>query len=473
MTLINPKGRIGLVVPSGISADKSTSTFFRSVSTTGRLKALYDFENRRKRFDLPPFFPDVDTRFKFSVFVAGRKEGEFAAARCACFVQDLSELGDQERCFELTAKDFAKVNPNTGTAPIFRTRKDAELTTAIYDRVPVLVDRSGGEPVKSWPVRYHRMFDITNDSGLFRARAELEEKEGAWPIGGHSFDSPSGRWVPLYEGKMVQAYDHRAASVITNPENLFRPGQPLAATLDQHKDPAWMPAPQYWVPEDKCSAIVKNAWVLGFKHVTAPTNARTMIASLIPFSGVGNSFPLILVESSKGRAAETASLFLAVLNSIVLDFVLRQKVQGQNLNWYIVEQLPIIPQEQFTTTRFGKKSAAEIIREAVLELTYTAHSIGPFAQDLGYVRETGEAKSYFMWDDERRLALRAKMDAVFFLLYGITDREDVRYIYSTFPIVEAEENEKYGSYRSLDLCLSWMNALAAGKPDADIEGDST
>ena len=92
----------------------------------------------------------------------------------------VAELDDPDRCFPLTAEDFARVNPNTGTAPIFRTRRDAALTTAIYNRLPVLVDRSSGEAVKAWPVKYTRMFDMTNDSGLFRTRAELEEREGAY-----------------------------------------------------------------------------------------------------------------------------------------------------------------------------------------------------------------------------------------------------------------------------------------------------
>ena len=60
---------------------------------------------------------------------------------------------------------------------------------------------------------------MANDSGLFRTRAELEEQESAYPVGGNRFASPSGDWVPLYEGKMVQAFDHRAASVVINPEN--------------------------------------------------------------------------------------------------------------------------------------------------------------------------------------------------------------------------------------------------------------
>ena len=83
-------------------------------------------------------------------------------------------------------------------------------------------------------MKYSTMFHMTNDSGLFRTREALEEQEGAWPIGGNRYDSPKGQWVPLYEGKMAQAFDHRAASVVVNLKNRHRPAQPLPATLEQH-----------------------------------------------------------------------------------------------------------------------------------------------------------------------------------------------------------------------------------------------
>ena len=118
--------------------------------------------------------------------------------------------------------------------------------------------------------------------------------------------------------------------------------------------------------------------------------------------------------------------------------------------------------------RFGLKTAAEIVRDAVLELTYTAHDMALFARDMGHVDETGEAKPPFTWNEERRLILRARLDAVFFHLYGVTNRDDVRYIYSTFPIVERQEKEACGRYRSRDLCLAHMSALAAGDPDAEV-----
>ena len=163
MTLVKPDGMVGLLVPSGIASDKTAAPFFKSVATEGRLKALYDFENKKV------FFPDVHASFKFCVFVASpRRLPE--AAQCAFYLHAVSGVEDPERCFPLSADDFARVNPNTGTAPIFRSRRDAGLTAAIYERLPVLVDRSSGKEVKAWPVKYSTMFHMTNDSGLFRTR---------------------------------------------------------------------------------------------------------------------------------------------------------------------------------------------------------------------------------------------------------------------------------------------------------------
>ena len=465
MTLVKPKGMVGLLVPSGIASDKTAAAFFQGVATAGRLRALYDFENRRTKFNAPPFFPDVDSRFKFCAIVASPTSFS-EPAHCAFFLQDVSELNDPERRFPLTAEDFACVNPNTGTAPIFRTSRDAKLTTAIYERLPVLVDRSGGEEVRAWPVRYSTMFHMTNDSGLFRTRKELEEGEGAYPVGGNRFESPSGEWLPLYEGKMVQAFDHRAANVVVNPENQHRPAQPVPATLEQHQDQDWLPNPQYWVAASECGYSPESDWVLGFKEITAPTNVRTFIAALLPAVGFGNKVPILKPE----MANRTEWLLAANLNTTIFDFAVRQKVQGQTLNLFIVEQLPVVPPDRYNTVRFGPKTAGEIVREAVLELTYTAHDMAPFARGLGHVDEGGEVRPPFVWDEERRLRLRAKLDAVFFHLYGVTDRDDVRYIYSTFPIVERQETATYGRYRSRDLCLAWVNALAAGQPDAGVEG---
>ena len=148
---------------------------------------------------------------------------------------------------------------------------------------------------------------------------------------------------------------------------------------------------------------------------------------------------------------------------------MRQKVQGQNLNWFIIEQLPIVPPDRYETTCFGTKTASEVVCQTVLDLTYTAHDMAPFARGLGHVDNTGAVKPPFHWDEDRRLHLRSELDAVFFHLYGIVDRDDVRYIYSTFPIVTHQETAVYGQYRSRDLCLAYMNALIDDDPDVEVQ----
>lgn len=462
MTIVKPTGMVGLLTPSGIASDKTAAPFFKGVATGGRLKALYDFENKKV------FFPDVHASFKFCIFVASPSPIG-AAAQCAFYLHSLSELSDSERCFTLSAADFARVNPNTGTAPVFRSRKDAKLTTAIYERLPIIVAHEGERLEKAWPVKYMTMFHMTNNSGKFRTSTELEEQEGAYRLGDNHWRSASGEWVPLYEGKMVQAFDHRAANVVVNLENQHRPASPEFSTIEQHQNLAWLPNPQFWVNRQHIPAGVCFPWSISYKMITATTNSRTMIAAVLPDVGIGNSMGMMIPEGDRNAFKSAAPYMIANINSLTFDFVIRQKIQGQNINWYMVEQLPVVPLEMYQQVRFGTKTAGDIVREVVLELTYTANDMAPFAKDMGYVDDNGEVRPPFIWSEERRLRLRAKLDALYFHLYGITDREDVRYIYSTFSIVKREETALYGRYLSRDLCLAYISALAAGDSDADIQ----
>jgi hypothetical protein len=466
MKLVKPDGIIGLLTPSGIASDKTSASFFKGVSTGGRLKALYDFENGRQGTDQPPFFPDVHRNFKFCALVASPTR-TFQHANCAFFLHDVAEMQDSERCFTLTAQDFARVNPNTGTTPIFRTRRDAVLTTAIYGRLPVLVDRSGDDEVKAWPVRYSTMFHMTNDSALFRTKQELEEKEGAYPIGENRFRSVAGDWLPLYVGRMIHQFDHRSASVEVNDENVHNAAFSGSVTAEQKADPSFAPMPQYWVSASAVNFPEGFDWVISFRDIARAVDVRTIIAALTPRAGYGNKLPLLLPTDASAYR-DTAPLMVANLNSIPLDFVARSKIHSTSVNWFLAEQLPVVPLDQYKTKHFGKKTADKIVREAVIELTYTAHDMAAFARDMGYVDPKGKVRPPFKWDEGRRLMLRAKLDAIYFHLYGVTNRDDVRYIYSTFPIIERAETEAHGRYLSLDLCLAWISALAAGDPDADI-----
>lgn len=458
--LISTSGMVGLLTPIGIGADKTAAKFFSTVSEAKQIKVFLAFENKGGWL-----FKDVHHEDQPTILVVGGKERRYESFRYGVKLHQLPS-DDASSVVMLTSEDCRRLNPNTGTVPIYREAAAGALLTEMYRHGTVLVDRSGGGEAKAWPVKYRTVFHMTNDSGFFRTHDELKESEGAYPIGGEKFGSAKGDWYPLYEGKMISTYNHRYAGVRANENNVSGQGVAVHTTDEQLENPEFTPIPRYWVLEDGLG--ISRDYSLAFNDICNTNNQRSLISAIVPRAGYGNKLPIL--QPVDDLKADELSLILANFCSIACDFAARQKIQSRNLNKYILEQLPVIPRERFKECRFGAKSAAEVIREAVLELTYTAHDMAPFARDMGHVDETGTVKPPFTWDKERRLVLRAKLDAVFFHLYGITDRDDIRYIYSTFPIVEREEKAAYGGkYRSCELCLAYMNALAAGNPDAEIK----
>lgn len=478
--LVKADGVVGLLTPSGIAADKGAAKFFRSIATTGRLAALIDFENRKK------LFPDVDSRFKFCALIFAGTQRQFPRARCAFYlhaVEDLvpPALSDDvdanarlaaTRVIELSAEDFRAVNPNTGTAPVFRNALDAQLTTRLYRQHPVLVrhefaqefdpliqqtvinpDQIAGEQ-RLYPVRYCTMFHMTNDSGLFRRRDELEA-EGWYPVAGGRWKKGEAQMLPLYVGRMIQHYDHRAANVTTNEDNLHNAALSAAIDDERKRDPDFCATPQYWVPADAEQLRDYAGWAIGFRDIARATDVRTFIAAVVPHTTAGNTLPLVLEHAqAQPTYAKWASGFVANVSSLALDYIVRQKVQATHLNWYVVEQLPLIAPEAYEQP-LGSATLGDFVRDEVLRLSYTAHDLAAFARDLGY---TGPP---FAWDAEDRRHRTARLDALYFNLYGLS-REEAAYVLDTFPIVREQDEARFGRYRTKELVLGYMNALAAG-----------
>jgi len=98
---------------------------------------------------------------------------------------------------------------------------------------------------------------------------------------------------------------------------------------------------------------------------------------------------------------------------------------------------------------------ADFVRGEVLRLSYTAHDLAPFARDLGYDGPP------FVWDEQDCRHRLARLDALFFHLYGVS-RDDTAYILDQFPIVREQDEKAHGRYLTKDLILAYMNAVAAG-----------
>jgi hypothetical protein len=167
--IVAPEGQVGLLVPSGIATEHTTKDFFGELTSSSRLGALYDFEN------MAPIFPDVHHSYKFCILLFGGEKRKSKEADFVFFAHQIEELKDSKRHISLSGKDFKLLNPNTQTCPVFRSSKDAELTKAIYRRVPVLVDRNRKEGGNLWVIKFLRMFDQTNNAEFFKDAEDLKK----------------------------------------------------------------------------------------------------------------------------------------------------------------------------------------------------------------------------------------------------------------------------------------------------------
>ncbi|OJH79419.1 MAG: restriction endonuclease [Stenotrophomonas maltophilia] len=423
-------GRSGFIVPTGIATDDSTKAYFGDITQRGRLVSLYDFENREA------IFPSVHRSYKFCLLTLGAAE----RAQFVCFATQVAQLHDPRRCFSLTPDEFRLINPNTLTCPVFRSERDAELTKKLYRATPVLIDegRADGNP---WGIRFLAMFHMSNDSHLFA-------------------DAPGAGRLPLYEAKLIHQFDHRWATYGED-------GNSRDVTLVEKNDPNFVVTPRYWVDEAEVAKRLvdrglQHQWLMGWRDICRSTDERTVIASVVPTHGTGDT--LLLMFPDLGHSEKLACL-LADQCSLVHDYVARQKVGGTHLKYHVKKQLPHLPPSGYT------KADTAFIAPRVLELTYTAHELVPWARDLGYDGPP------FAFDPDRRAILRAELDAYYARLYGLT-RDEIRYILDpaevmgadypseTFRVLKNNEQREFGEYRTRRLVLEAWDALDDKQPVA-------
>ena len=440
--LLDPKGRSGCVVPTGIATDDTTKFFFQSIVEGHQLAALYDFENKS-------LFPGVHKSFKFCALTLSGSEAPIIEADFCFFAHHPDELNDKERRFTLSAKDITLVNPNTKTCPIFRTRRDAEITKSIYRRVPVLIDetREDGNP---WGVSFRQgLFNMTSDSNLFHTREDL--RADGWSLVGNIFERSGSRMLPLYEAKMIHHYDHQWATYEDEKK-------PRLFTEQEKRDPKSFILPRYWVAEEEVDTRLekfgwKENWLIGWRDITNTTNERTLVNGIIPRTAVGDKFLLTFLRESS-QCCE----FSAIWGSFACDFVARQKIGGTSFKYFTMRQIPVLAPNQLQkpTPWKGEGSCASWIRSRALKLH-------PFS-------ESGVENSQALQAHDK-FELQAELHAAMFHLYGI-QRDDVDYIMETFPIVKKKDLKEFGTYRTKERILEIFDEMATAIEHCDAPSGS-
>ncbi|WP_225799133.1 Eco57I restriction-modification methylase domain-containing protein [Streptomyces sp. NK15101] len=459
-TLTGPRGRTGVIVPTGIATDTTTQLFVRDIVTNGQLTALYDFENEDK------VFPEVHNQMRFCLFMLRGSGSLHEPIRMVFKVRQPEQIAD--RSYLLAAEDILTMNPNTGTCPVFSHKRDADITLGIYRRMPVLINEAGEADQNPWDIGFMTMFHMSNESDLFRPFAQDNESfddllKTGWALEGNALVRGEERLLPLYEAKMLHHYDHRFSTYENATEKQLNKGTLPRFTMEQHQDASAVPLPRYWVPEQDVPTgeVDKNGkpimepgvrsrlaargwdrnWLMGWRDITNKSNERTLITALAPAHGFGNSFFLALPTRP-----EQAPLLAAVWSSMVCDYAVRQKIGGTHLTYGYMQQVPVPTPDQLAPH-------TEFIAPRVLELTYTATDMTPFARDLN---DTGAP---FIWDTDRRAVIRAELDALFFHLYGI-NRDDTAYILDTFNVTRDNDIKAHGEYRTKNLILAEYDRMA-------------
>lgn len=428
-------GTIALILPTGVATDERNRHLSAHLLRNGLLQSLYDFENK----DL--LFPSVDSRARFSLLVAYRRQRQRSRIKMAAHLRSASDMREPSRIIELSAEDAMLLNPNTGTLPIIRTAQDMRLIVSTYQKFPVLVNESADSNGNPWKVALVQgMFNMSHNSNLFETRETLES--AGWRAVGSNYQLAGKSMLPLYQGMMASFYDHRAADVVKSETAVKRQNQPRYLSALEKNDPSRLARPMYWVPASLVPDL-ETPWLVGFSDATNAANERTLTPYPLPYSAIGHKIPLVISKlDSKGYGT-----LLAMLSCFCLDYMVRQKISGTSMAHFHVKQLPVLrpddvrPYEGFILSR-------------VLELTYTAYDMEPFARDLG------DDGAPFRWDENRRFLLRAELDALFFHLYGI-NRDDVDHIMETFPIVKRKDVAAHGTYRTKDQILAIYDAMAA------------
>ena len=422
INLVSGKGRMGIIVPTGIATDATTQFFFRDLITRSALVSLYDFQTG------PALWSDIGhARYKFCLFTVSGTSEKNGKSEFSFFNRAVDELYKENSRFELSPQEIELLNPNTGTCPVFRTRWEAELALSASRHLPVLC----AESVRSIKQRSTRFGEL---SDLNRA-----ESTGIMSRSG----GPSG-WLGVYEGKMLHGYNHKYAHYSE------------AGVLESLGNADWQVSsrPRVWLKKGVVSdhfGADWPGWVVAYRDIARATDERTMIACVLP--ATASDYTVRHLVGNWWRQP----YLLATFNSFAFDYLLRLRNNGTHLSDYLVYQMPVPPDEVWgeRVPELGA-TLGEWLKARVLELTYTSRDLESFARSLG------DAGLPFISVEDRRSEIRAEIDAVMFRMYGFP-QDSVGEMMDSFPIVRRNDVTRLGSYVTRDRILDRMAAIESSR----------
>jgi hypothetical protein len=407
--LLAPDGRAALLVPAGIASDRSAARLLEGLTGAGSLDRLHLIE------PATPIFVGVSGRVGVAIveLVGGPQPRAAPVPRVAEVAVGLAGPDEPagERAWPLTAGLLRVVNPNTGTAPLFGSATDAAIVTAVHRRVPVLLRRdpvSGAVQVDAWQLRLVTPLHMTRDAPHFRS-------------------GPGEGLLPLWEAKHCGLLD------------------PYGGGTAQ---------PRYWVSEqlvrERYGPLCDRGWLAGYRNVSTTAGARTLLPAPLPIAGVGNSLPLI--------SADRLPLLLAALSTLPVDYLVRQKHAGANVNFFKLEQVPVPPPADYDQpSPWGPGTISDWMLARFARAVVWAPGLSGLADEL---RRDGVPVPDLADDDPLlRAQARAELDAAHAVLLGLT-RDELSHLLGTFGALRIRDEKLYGRFVTAERVLAAHDRLS-------------
>jgi hypothetical protein len=422
LAIVRPGGRASQVVPEGLYNGANCMKIREELFERCSLQSMFGFENHRHAW-----FDGVDTRAQFAIYVA-QIPGNTERFQVAFNIRSQAELTvamNSQGAIDFPVSLVREFSPDALALMELGSQRDIDIAAKMYSAHSKFGDDSAGPPHRQYMAEIH----MGNDRYLFT-------------------ENPSG--VPLYEGRMVGAYDHRAKG--------YRSGRGRKADWVDlaFSDSSKAIQPQWFVETDKVPEKVRtryHQYRIGFCNVSSPTNERSLTATLIPMGVLaGHAVPTISFE---GASAWHYMVWLAVANSFVMDFLVRKKV-ALNLTFTILDSMPF-PRLESDDVRIG------FIAPRVARLVCSGEEMISFWNLLStegwVVPHTNLATVPGELDPRGRAVLEAELNAyVAKELFGLT-RDELGHVLDAFPIVEKRDRKAYGDYRTKRVILEVYDAM--------------
>jgi hypothetical protein len=455
--IVNPIGRTGIIVKTGIATDYRTRDLFATLVNENRLVSLYDFENTER------IFSDVGPEQRFCLLTLVGDEIDTEEMEFSFYSINLDMLREDERKYSLSKEELLKINPNTKTCPRFENNTEKKITSKIYDGLPVLINEEENE--NPWGIEYHRMYDMTTDSELFEDNTLESLQNKGYDLQDNSTFTNSKRdydYYPLYEAKFIQQFDHRFGTFedIPREQRLGRKAETKNPSPEEKSDPDKEIVPRYWI----CEKDFENRydeldwgrdWIFAFRGITNTRNFRTAVGTITPFVPHGNSAPVITFDRGQNTTDE-ALVFTSLFNSFVFDFTLRQSMGETNLNLYVLKQLPMPSPRTIRSHSLIMDGSTESLEDFLIHhtirLVWTSHALDSLSASME--SDSGP----FVWKVEDRRERRAKIDAAIAQIYRL-ERNEFEYILDDFEILRNREIEEYDEYLTKSKCLEYYDKI--------------